>query len=59
MKIKTYVHMRLNGCVSEETHELPEDWESMSEDEKEKALEIYATGTLENEVDYGAYLVDE
>ena len=59
-KIKLYVETGFAGCKHVEYYDFPdEDWNSLSEMEKEKELDSLVEEYLWNRVEAGAYVVTE
>jgi hypothetical protein len=59
MKIKLYIEGKSEDCDHEAFEDLPDNWDAMSNEEKDNYLDEAAQGFLVNHVSYGAYVVDD
>lgn len=59
-KIKMYVSTGFANCEHRDEFYIDqEEWDSMSEREKEDMLDDLATNLMQNTIDYGAYVVED
>jgi UV DNA damage repair endonuclease len=60
IRIKAGVECSFTIAKTESVYEVDRaEWEAMSEDEREKTLDDYAQGELENSVNAFAYVLDD
>lgn len=58
-KIKLYVNTGCAGCKHIDYHDIPDDeWDEMTEKEREELLDELAQDYLVNHIDYGAFVVE-
>jgi hypothetical protein len=58
-KIKVYARTNMNGSDVNDEYDAPENWDQMSEEERQAFLTEAAEAHLGNCVDYGAYAEEE
>jgi hypothetical protein len=58
MKIKLYINTGFANCKHTEIIDCPEEWEKMSQQEKEEWLDDEALDFLNNHIDYGAIIIE-
>ena len=58
-RIRLVIDTGFAGCQHEDFLDLPDDWETMSEEERQKYLDEEASDFLSNNINYSAYVVDD
>lgn len=59
VKIRLYVQTSMVGSIVEETIDVPDDWESMDEQQRQEYLDEAAEAHVQNNCDYGAYVMED
>lgn len=57
-KIRKWIHTGYVGANHEDIEELPDDWDSLTEEERAKVLDEVANEYLCDRIDFGAEVVD-
>lgn len=56
-RIKLFISTGFTGCGYKDYYDYPdEDWDELTEDDKEKELDQLAQDFLGNHIDFGAYV---